>query len=143
MITYVDTSTLIKIIIDEDGSDAAATIWDTADELVSAHITFVEAVAAFAAAARGKRLDRERHRQARADLADLWEQFTICEVTGDVIRTAGDLAERHGLRGYDAVHLASALKVGATILTSSDQRLCEAAQICGLHVANTLRIDRA
>jgi hypothetical protein len=33
-------------------------------------------------------------------------------IDGDVIRSAGDLAERHALRGYDAIHLAALLQAG-------------------------------
>lgn len=32
-------------------------------------------------------------------------------IDGPLARAAGDLAEQHGLRGYDAVHLASAIAV--------------------------------
>ncbi len=49
---------------------------------------------------------------------------------------AADLAERDGLRGYDAVHLAAALAVHADAMASGDRRLCAAAAEHGLHVAN-------
>ncbi|MFO7573056.1 MAG: type II toxin-antitoxin system VapC family toxin [Gaiellaceae bacterium] len=50
---------------------------------------------------------------------------------------AGELAERHGLRGYDAVHLASALEIDAedTLLVTSDGRLTQAAHSLGLTTA--------
>ena len=35
MITYVDTSTLFKLIIDEEGSDRAALIWSSADAVAA------------------------------------------------------------------------------------------------------------
>ena len=43
MITYVDTSTLIKLLIDEVGTIEAGLIWDEPDVLVSARIGHVEA----------------------------------------------------------------------------------------------------
>jgi hypothetical protein len=42
VITYVDTSTLLTLIIDEDGSDRAATIWTSADAVASASPVLVE-----------------------------------------------------------------------------------------------------
>jgi len=38
----------------------------------------------------------------------------IVEVTEETAQRAMDLAERHGLRGYDAVHLAAALLIAET-----------------------------
>lgn len=51
-------------------------------------------------------------------------------------REAGDLAEQLGLRGYDAVHLASALALGepATVVTWDDE-LRRAAAGCGCATA--------
>lgn len=55
-------------------------------------------------------------------------------VDDDIIRTAGDLAEQHALRGYDAVHLASALALAdeELILVSSDRELLDAASTSGI-----------
>ena len=53
MITYVDTSTLIKLIVDEEGSDRAELIWQSADSVASVSLVVVEARAALAAAATG------------------------------------------------------------------------------------------
>ena len=42
---------------------------------------------------------------------DWVDQYLIVEVSADLAESAMDLAEKHGLRGYDAVHLAAALAV--------------------------------
>jgi uncharacterized protein len=141
MITYVDTSTLIKLIIDEAGSERAELIWDEADELATARILYAEARAALAAALRAGRLTTRDHRNAVTGLETLWAQMTIVEITEGLVRHASELAEQHGLRGYDAVHLAAALIVGADVLTSADAPLCAAALLAGLHVANPIEPD--
>lgn len=138
MITYVDTSTLIKLIIEEDGSDAAAALWDQSDTVATARVLFVEARAALAAARRAGRLTAPHHGQAVAALDDLWEQFAVVEIDAALVTHAALLAERHALRGYDAVHLAAAVLVGADVLTSADHALCRAGAREGLHVANPL-----
>jgi hypothetical protein len=71
-------------------------------------------------------------------LADLLEEVAIVKITEDLVAIAADLAEQEALRGYDAVHLAAALAVGAHVLTSSDSALCDAAERRGLCVANPI-----
>jgi predicted nucleic acid-binding protein len=136
MITYVDTSTLVKLLIDEAGTADAARIWDEADLLVIARIGHVEARAALAAARRQGRIEAAVERAAVAGLADLWSQVAVVELDGRLMEAAGDLAAKHGLRGYDAVHLGAARVIGADVFASADRRLCEAAQAEGFHVAS-------
>lgn len=138
MITYVDTSTLIKLIVNEPGSDLAARIWEAADALASVRLVEVEARAALAAALRAERLTTAQHRRAVKVLAELLDQVDLVEITAGLITAAGRLAEVHALRGYDAVHLAAALFVGADVLTSADADLCVAASAERIAVANPL-----
>lgn len=138
MITYVDTSSLLKLIVEEEGSDTAGVIWDTADVVASAATIVVEARAALAAAKRATRLSAAQHRRAKDELSKLVDELTIVPVSEPLIAEAADLAEREALRGYDAVHLAAALAIDATVLTSADTALCEAAARHHLHVANPL-----
>lgn len=136
MITYVDTSTLIKLLIDEVGTSEAAAIWDEPDTLVTVRVAHVEARAALAAARRQRRVTAAVFRSAVAGLEVLWSQLSVVEVDEDLMRLAGDLATTHGLRGYDAVHLAAAHLVGAEVFSSADRQLCEAASTTGFHIAN-------
>lgn len=138
MITYVDTSTLLKLVVEEAGSDVAAVIWDSADALASVGLVVVEARAALAAAHRAGRLTDDQHREAKREVEALIEELHLVDVGEGLIAAAADLAEADGLRGYDAVHLAGALLIEAEILTSADGALCEAASGRGLHIANPL-----
>ena len=138
MITYVDTSTLIKLIIDEDGSDRADMIWQSADQVAAASLILVEASAALASASRLGRLTKARHLTAKTELGALYDELHVATITDQLVVEAAELTEAEGLRGYDAVHLAAALMIGATILTSADTALCEAAARRGLHTANPL-----
>lgn len=138
MIIYFDTSTLIKLVIDEDGSDQAEVLWQSADALASARLIVVEARAALAAAHRGRRLSSRQFIAAKAVLADLVEDLHLVEVPKELVDDAAEFAEDEALRGYDAVHLAAAVLVGATVLASADVALGAAAARQGLHVANPL-----
>jgi predicted nucleic acid-binding protein len=138
VITYVDTSTLIKLLIDEVGTAEAAAIWDEPDTLVTVRVAHVEARAALAAARRQRRITPTVFRSAVEGLDMLWSQLSVVEIDEDLMRLAGDLATTHGLRGYDALHLAAAHLVGADVFSSADHRLCEAASSTGFHVANPI-----
>ncbi len=138
MITYVDTSTLIKLLIDEAGTPEAGLIWDEPDVLVSVRVGHVEARASLAAARRQRRITAAVLRSAVAGLEVLWSQLAVVEVDEGLMRLAGDLATTHSLRGYDAVHLAAAHLVGADVFSSADRRLCAAASASGFHVANPI-----
>jgi uncharacterized protein len=138
VITYIDTSTLIKLLIDEVGTSEAGQIWDEPDVLASARVAHVEARAALAAAQRQGRISADVLRVAVEGLDVLWSQVSVVEIDDTLMRLAGDLAARHSLRGYDAVHLAAANVVGADVFSSADRRLCEAASSTGFHVANPI-----
>ena len=113
MITYVDTSTLLKRLLQEAGSDQADIVWNAADVLASAVTVVVESRAALAAAQRGGRLTAAEHDHAKAGLVDLFEELTFVDITDALIAEAAELAGGEALGGYDAVHLAAALAVGA------------------------------
>jgi predicted nucleic acid-binding protein len=138
VITYIDTSVLLKLIIDEDGSDRAALIWSSADAVASVSLIAVEARAAIAAATRGRRLTAAQARDAVSELDALLRVLHLMPVTDELVSAAAELADVERLRGYDAVHLAAALEIGATVLSSADTDLCAAAERRGLHIANPL-----
>ena len=141
MITYVDTSTLIKLLIVEAGTIEAGIIWDAPDVLAVSRVGHVEARAALAAARRQERVTADVFDTAVVGLELLWSQISVVELDERLMRLAGDLATAHGLRGYDAVHLAAATVVEADVFSSADTRLCVAAGAVGFHVANPTAAD--
>jgi predicted nucleic acid-binding protein len=64
------------------------------------------------------------------------DELVLLGIDGPLARRAGELAEEHKLRGYDAVHLASALALGAdTTLVTWDEDLKRAAAQSGCAIA--------
>lgn len=135
-IVYFDSSAFVKLLIDEDGSDLAAELWDGCDAAVSSRLAYPEVRAALAAASRSHRLTGTD--QLRAE--DIWESFWAAtravELTDAITLRAGELAGLHALRGADAVHLASALAVGADdiVFAAWDRRLRAGAETAGLRL---------
>jgi len=72
-----------------------------------------------------------REVEARPDLA-LWADVEVVEITLQVVQASGDAAEQQGLRGYDAVHLVSALHTSADVLVCAGTDLLQAALDRGL-----------
>lgn len=135
MIAYFDTSAIVKFSLDEPGIAEVDDVWTSAYSVFSSRTTYAEARAALARAHRGGRSTPEEHAFARQGLDRRWREVERIEVTDDLVHLAGDLADRRGLRGYDCIHLASALTLGvAVLLTSWDRELNEAALAEGLHV---------
>jgi predicted nucleic acid-binding protein len=109
VITYFDTSALVKTIIAERGSDVAVEIWNSSAIRVTSIVAYAEARAALAAAARSRRLAAGARQVARSEFDHRWRALAVRTVSDEVVGLAGDLADREPLRAYDAVHLASAL----------------------------------
>ena len=64
----------------------------------------------------------------------MWAEIDGLELTEWLARRAGELAEIHALRGYDAIHLASAEAIldDGDVMVVSDARLAEAAASIGI-----------
>ena len=138
---YFDTSAIVPIVIDEPSSTVAARLWDEADRVVSSRLVYAEGRAALAMARRLDRIDERELREAVDDFESLHDQLDVIEVTEGLVREAGGLAEQMNLRGYDAVHLASARLVddAEMVLAAGDHTLLVAARAIGLSTADLTR----
>ena len=124
-------------MFDEPGSELAAELWDRAESVVSSQLVYPEARAAVAAAHRGRRITSATLRRAVARIDELCTELDIVGLDPDLARCAGDLAEAHGLRGYDAVHLATALSIDgeSVLLATWDGDLARAGVTAGCSVS--------
>ena len=136
-LVYFDSSALVKLVIDEAGSDIAAVLWNACDVALSSRLAYPEVCAALAAAGRNHDLTESEASAAAAEWEVFWASMRPVELTADVERAAGVLAAQQQLRGADAVHLASALALGSTDLTVAvwDRRLHAGAAAVGIAVA--------
>ena len=136
-IVYFDASALVKLVVEELGSEIAAALWDGCDIAVSSRLAYPEVRAALAAAGRNCVLDDASLARCERDWEQFWAGIRPVELTESVQMAAGELAKRHGLRGADAVHLASALQldIPGLIVAAWDQRLVSGAVAENLSVA--------
>jgi predicted nucleic acid-binding protein len=136
-LVYFDSSGLVKLLAEEEGSDLAAELWDGCDAAVTSRLAYPEVRAALAAAARNHDITEAELDEAERDWEGYWAAARPVELTAAVERHAGQLARAHALRGADAVHLASALAIGDPdlIVAVWDRRLHTGARAAGCRVA--------
>ncbi len=107
--------------------------------MVSVRLLYPEARAALARAQRLRRITPLQLAAAVVQLDVIMTEIDHVEVTEELARSGGELAQVHGLRGYDAVHLAAAMVVsdGDVVLVTGDGELASAALDNGMAVAVT------
>ena len=113
MILYLDTSSLVKLYVSEDGSQKVRRLVGEADVVATSVVAFAEARSAFARLAREGNLTSENLASVRGAFLRDWESLLKVRVLKRVYELAGALTEKHVLRGFDALHLASFLEVSA------------------------------
>jgi uncharacterized protein len=121
---YVDSSALIKLYLQEKESTPVREFLGADNRIrCTSVITEIEAL----------RVLRPQGRNvlgmARADFAAFYRVL----LTDDVVRIATELPSPT-LRALDAIHIASALQVGADLLITYDRRMGDAAQAAGMSV---------
>ncbi|QIM16498.1 type II toxin-antitoxin system VapC family toxin [Leucobacter insecticola] len=137
---YLDTSAIVPLILSEPATGLCSQLWKAAIHVSTVRIAFVEAAAALAMAERLKRISEEQHLSCLKTLRKLWGMIDVVEVSDDLTVIAADLARRHGLRGYDAVHCAAALTMKedpALVAAAGDARLLAAWRAMGIATSDT------
>ena len=130
----MDTSAFVPLIIQEPGTAACREVWKLADKVVSCRLLHVETAAALAQAHRLGRLTTRRHTVGLAWLDELWTAMDVVEIDAELVSRAATLAFEQGLRGYDAVHCASAERLAdpELVVAAGDKRLLAALSAVGL-----------
>jgi predicted nucleic acid-binding protein len=107
MILYLDTSALVKLFVKEAFSEVVRTAAGLAATCATSRIAYVEFHATLARRER-EGLEVAKAQAVRASFEASWKDLLIVEVNRATVVRAASLARLHSLRGYDAVHLASA-----------------------------------
>jgi predicted nucleic acid-binding protein len=137
MIAYLDASALVKRYVAEAGSAEVGVLIAEAEAVATAIISRAEVAAALAKAVRTRLLPRDEAVSALQVFSAEWENLVRLQMTEVLVARAASLAWEHGLRGYDAAHLAAALYwqdiLGEPVTVASyDRQLWETAETTGL-----------
>lgn len=139
MLVYLDTSALVKLYTEEeDGRDLVQEAVNASEVTATSSIAYAEARASLARKQREGIFTAEDLRRAVYDLDEDWTTYARLNVSDSVTHQAGELAERHALRGFDSIHLASALRLSERFedpqFLAFDSRLNDAAREAQLPV---------
>jgi len=121
---YADASALAKLLVEEPETAALLAFVKTeTSEPTSSAVVEMELTRAV----------RLRNPAAGAELRELLDHMTLVPVRDRVLDLAATLADAR-LRTLDAIHLASAVTIGARRMLVYDRRLAEAADAAGIAV---------
>lgn len=146
-LTFLDTSALVKGYVAEPGSDRVQhlLLGAPSETIYLAKVAGAEFVAAMKRKERTGALSADRVGEAIRSFRRTWRQAcVVMELDDQRIEEAMDLAERHDLRGFDAIQLASACNLrrlaalaGDTVtFWCSDAGLLAGAQAEGIATIN-------
>jgi predicted nucleic acid-binding protein len=126
---YADASAILKLYLDEAGSDLARATLRDDPVWISACVTVVEVRRNLARLLSGDELAR-----ARAEFSRDWSEVASLAIDDSTAERAAVLAEMTGARALDALHLEAAERAhagqGVPIVTF-DIRLADAARSLG------------
>ena len=133
MTLYADSSALFKLYVVEPGSEEVQRLVSSASTVMTSAVAFVEIRAALARLRRERRLTPSGARQAKGRFEEDWASFVTVAPDAQLLTTAADLADAHGLRALDSIHLASFQQVlertdDEVAFSSFDERLSRAAK---------------
>ena len=139
MVTYCDTSALMKLFVTEQHSQTVQNIAAESTRVVVSQITWVEMCSGLGLKQRTKQVDAAIATTALEQLRTEWPRYSKLSVDEDLMAEAGELALSFGLRAYDSIQLASAQRahsqLGANLLFCCfDKSLNAAAKALGIGV---------
>ncbi len=111
MILYLDTSSLLKLYLEEPGTKDVQSRLERADVVATSVIAYPEAHAALARRHREGALTKREFDAVAEDFRDTWHRFLSVILSTPVYMRAGTLVVTYGLRGMDGIHLASCVEL--------------------------------
>ena len=108
MILYLDTSALVKLYAEEEGSDLVRQGVRAADLIATSLMAYAETRSALARKSRSREISRAIFNRCKREFDRDWLELHKLPVDEPLVRKAGELAEQHALRALDALHLATA-----------------------------------
>lgn len=109
MNVYFDSSALLKLYLEEHRSEETRQLANASSVLVCSLVGLAECVASIRRAMNTGRIRELEAAAARVQFEQRWKTVAHVDLDDELLARAADLAWKHGLKGFDAIHLASAL----------------------------------
>ena len=139
MILYFDTSALIKRYFQEPYSDDVLSMWKSATQIATSSVAYAETMATIYRKKREENLKDTLIIEISNLFREDWESFIRIKVNDQVNKYVDRAVKNHPLRGFDAIHLASAILIHERIpekclFVCFDERLVRAAKLEGFEI---------
>jgi predicted nucleic acid-binding protein len=137
VILYLDTSALLRKYFREVGSNEIIARWKKATAIVTSSVAYAEVLAAIHRKKREVKFNNETFEKILDLFRRDWNSLIRVEVTDEINEWIDKIVCRCPLRGFDAIHLTSALIVHDKLpeeflFACYDNKLLQAAQTVGL-----------
>lgn len=109
MITYFDSSSIIKWFFDEPYMELSRDVKNKTTKAFTSFISFPEVISAINRACNDGRCLKSEMETVRDEFVRIWPNFILIKLNEHLIQKAGQLIFKHNLRGFDAIHLSTAL----------------------------------
>lgn len=138
---YLDTSALIKRFVEEKSSQFVQAMVDSGEAVATAKIAYAEVFSGLTRKLRAGQIAKLSYDLACRQFESDWNAYIRVELNDALLMLARDLIRRHGLKGFDAIHLASAVRLKdaigeEAIFAAADRRLLRAAAAEPLRAVN-------
>lgn len=142
MILYLDTSALLKRYFKEPGSTEIISKWKEATGIATSSVAYAETMASFYRKKREINMNGKVFGTILNSFRRDWTSFIRLEVTDDLSESIDRILANYALRGFDAIHLTSALMIHERVpehfvFACFDRMLIQAAQTEGLKTLPT------
>ena len=140
MILYLDASGLVKKYVKEADSKEVVDLCESGELLAMSVVGYAEVMAALARRLREGGMPQDTYLATVAKFKDDWRRYVdawgVTDRVNDIVER---LVVRYPLRGFDAIHLATAIagredSLEEILFVCADLRLAAAAQQEGLRV---------
>jgi predicted nucleic acid-binding protein len=109
VIAYFDSSSIVKWFFDEVHMDLARDARDRAEVCCTSLLAYVDVLSAINRAWRADRCLKSEMEIVRGEFQRIWPDFIWIRVDERLMYQSGQIILGHGLKGFDAIHLASAI----------------------------------
>jgi predicted nucleic acid-binding protein len=109
VILYLDTSAIVKKYFKEAGSNEVILHWKKAAAIATSSIAYAETMASFYRKKRETNIRSDVFQTLIESFQQDWKSLICVQVNDDLNDMIDKVLSRHPLRGFDSIHLASAL----------------------------------
>jgi len=109
VILFLDSSALVKRYVEEEGTKLVDELWEKAEEVATSVVAFAEVISTFSRKSREGILTQKELIEIIYEFKEDYSRMIHVPITLELNKIIERLLVSYSLKGFDAIHLASAL----------------------------------